>query len=754
MNLKLLSIIVVLLSFSIAKGQLGVNLDFESNTLSQWKFYFDTSSTANPSSITYNTNPISGVNTAYQSLWVKSNIKTLTGPVPKVLRPTSTNQVLDKYGLFPPVCNLPGGGKHSCKIGSDSFSSSVIQGMEYSLKIPPGMDRYNLVFFYATVLEDPGTSHQCWEMPFFNVNVYDSANPSVNFANLELTINRCNAPFVPNLKRAKLLVAGSQDTVYYSPWIPANMCIKNMGGKTVVIRATGSGCSPGFITYDSSKPSTYTSPGIPGVHFGYGYIDFDNSQSANYNNKTLYYCPSDSVFSLTPPPGYKGYIVYDSATNNVLAMDTNHPVSSVNSITLTGNKRPSMGSVVKVALVPYGWYGFADTLTYYIQSLNCNVGSPSLSIDKIDTTTCVTALNVAVRGNNLYTVSNLKGSIYWDTAYMNLGGIKFATNNINMNFNQIDVTNAANGYLIYNWSDSVSHYIADNSSLFTMVLFPKANVSGGTAVWFDSIPTKLKIDTAVGVAATNPSFNNGWIFLNDTPQIVFNVNVLICYTGCLPVHYQWNYNGVPSLYDTLEYIFPTGSGTYTCTVTYKNGHSVKSNTLYVVLPVTLKFFKAQGNKTFNTLSWQTVTEINTTHFNVQRSTNGKDFSTIGIVNAKGASEYTFNDQAPPPPKGGILYYRLEVVDNDGSKTYSEVRELSIINSPFSITPNPAKDFVTISGSNLKQITLVDFTGRTVITKEVNSNSIKLAISNLSKGIYMVKATLQDGSVKTEKLVVK
>jgi len=46
-------------------------------------------------------------------------------------------------------------------------------------------------------------------------------------------------------------------------------------------------------------------------------------------------------------------------------------------------------------------------------------------------------------------------------------------------------------------------------------------------------------------------------------------------------------------------------------------------------------------------------------------------------------------------------------------------------------------------------------GRTVVSKEVsNTNTIKLSVNNLSKGIYLVKAILIDGSIKTEKLVVE
>ncbi len=177
------------------------------------------------------------------------------------------------------------------------------------------------------------------------------------------------------------------------------------------------------------------------------------------------------------------------------------------------------------------------------------------------------------------------------------------------------------------------------------------------------------------------------------------------------------------------------------------------------LPTKLQSFNVQGSKTENTISWQTATEINTSHFNIQRSNNGKDFTTIGKVDAKGASTYTFNDQShpptPPSPKG-VLYYRLEVVDKDGSKTYSEIRSVSLTtdDSGFTISPNPAKDYVTITGSNIKQVKLLDNMGRVVIVKEVNNTPINIPVSNLSKGLYMVQATYIDGSMKTEKVVVE
>jgi len=72
-----------------------------------------------------------------------------------------------------------------------------------------------------------------------------------------------------------------------------------------------------------------------------------------------------------------------------------------------------------------------------------------------------------------------------------------------------------------------------------------------------------------------------------------------------------------------------------------------------------------------------------------------------------------------------------------------------------ISPNPAKDIVTISGSNIKKVILLDFIGRSVVSKESGiTNTINLALGNLSKGVYIVKAIYSDGSIKTEKLLVE
>ena len=175
------------------------------------------------------------------------------------------------------------------------------------------------------------------------------------------------------------------------------------------------------------------------------------------------------------------------------------------------------------------------------------------------------------------------------------------------------------------------------------------------------------------------------------------------------------------------------------------------NIMVAPMPVVLKYYSLSpsfggvGEAVLN--QWETSTEINTAYYNVQRSTDGVTFFTIGKVNAKGVGSYSFNDQSPLWG-AGVLYYRLEIVDNNGSKTYSEVKELSIVNYPLSISPNPAKDYVTINGVNIQQIVISDMSGRVLI----NTKEKKINISSLMNGVYMVCIETLDGNKVVEKMV--
>ncbi len=178
------------------------------------------------------------------------------------------------------------------------------------------------------------------------------------------------------------------------------------------------------------------------------------------------------------------------------------------------------------------------------------------------------------------------------------------------------------------------------------------------------------------------------------------------------------------------------------------------------LPVELVSFSCNkiNNNSIN-LNWTTATEINTSHFNIQRSINGKDFVTIDKMLAKGIGSYSIVDDFSTNLQFATnqLYYRLEVVDNNGSKTYSEVKQLIINNKQFTVNifPNPTKEFVTIECINASQIKIADITGKVCISKQIENNeSIMLSLKTLNKGLYLVNVILKNGEIITEKLLVE
>ena len=177
------------------------------------------------------------------------------------------------------------------------------------------------------------------------------------------------------------------------------------------------------------------------------------------------------------------------------------------------------------------------------------------------------------------------------------------------------------------------------------------------------------------------------------------------------------------------------------------------------LPLKLLSFTAQKENNHVLLNWQTTNEVNVSHINIQRSTNNNEFITIGKVNSSCCS-YSFTDNSPlSTVNSGLstIYYRLEIIDKDGSKTYSEIRnvEFGIRTLGIRIYPNPAKEFVTIACKDAKQLFIIDDLGKTVFQSTVNSQPLNVInIKQLNRGIYVVKAFMNNGEIKIVKLVVE
>ena len=173
------------------------------------------------------------------------------------------------------------------------------------------------------------------------------------------------------------------------------------------------------------------------------------------------------------------------------------------------------------------------------------------------------------------------------------------------------------------------------------------------------------------------------------------------------------------------------------------------------LPLTLLNFSAKPTDNQVALQWYTATELNTSHFIIQHSTDGSSFTDIGTVKAigSGANGYQFTDNNPI---NGINYYRLKSVDKDGGFSYSKVVsvQLTVNSNQLAVFPNPTKEKVTVRGNHIVSVQVVDNMGRVIKTQLLkDASNPTLSLTGMVAGVYHLRVQTTDGKVSGANLVV-
>ncbi|MFM6925254.1 MAG: T9SS type A sorting domain-containing protein, partial [Ferruginibacter sp.] len=177
------------------------------------------------------------------------------------------------------------------------------------------------------------------------------------------------------------------------------------------------------------------------------------------------------------------------------------------------------------------------------------------------------------------------------------------------------------------------------------------------------------------------------------------------------------------------------------------------------LPVSLSSFTAQKQGKVVKLSWSTEQELNSSHFIIERSADGRTWQSIASMAAAGSSsnhlEYTAWDNLP---LNGTSYYRIKQFDKDGRVQVSVVRPVNF-NAGYSITiaPNPATDLIKITmdriSNTVSTIQLFNAEGNLVFKEETNLSKININTSAFARGMYFIKIS-NAGEVATQKLLLQ
>jgi hypothetical protein len=181
------------------------------------------------------------------------------------------------------------------------------------------------------------------------------------------------------------------------------------------------------------------------------------------------------------------------------------------------------------------------------------------------------------------------------------------------------------------------------------------------------------------------------------------------------------------------------------------------------LPVTLVKFNGQKDEMSAKLAWSTVSEKNSSVFNIERSFDAKDFETIGGLDARGNSNslvnYSFVDETAFISSPEVVYYRLKMIDRDGSFEYSKtiaVRAEDELNTPtVKVYPNPFKSEVIVENvpTEAEEIKVMDLSGRVVFTQQIINSEGTIQVNlpvSLENGIYFMM--FNGGSKELIKLI--
>lgn len=185
-------------------------------------------------------------------------------------------------------------------------------------------------------------------------------------------------------------------------------------------------------------------------------------------------------------------------------------------------------------------------------------------------------------------------------------------------------------------------------------------------------------------------------------------------------------------------------------------------TLYIsvydpgALPVKLTEFVVSKEANAAHLSWATAGEQNSSRFEVERSIEGKNWHRLGVIPAAGnsniASRYTHIDASPAE---GINYYRLKMVDKDGTFEHSPIRSVSFqLTSEILITPNPAVENLKLKvrdAGSVEKVELISTTGQVLYRSGADALA-DINVRHLPSGVYILNITRTGGRISTHKVL--
>ncbi len=153
------------------------------------------------------------------------------------------------------------------------------------------------------------------------------------------------------------------------------------------------------------------------------------------------------------------------------------------------------------------------------------------------------------------------------------------------------------------------------------------------------------------------------------------------------------------------------------------------------------------------LNWSFSDISSLSNFTIEKSNDGRNFSTLAKEIVQSNIALTFTDDKF---NNITSYYRVKANKINGSYSYSNIAVASAKtkSSDITIYPNPAQDFIVVNHSSINgdaSLSLINAAGETVLVKQISKQTLQsyLSITNLSKGIYTVSIKCNNETISKQ-----
>ena len=366
----------------------------------------------------------------------------------------------------------------------------------------------------------------------------------------------------------------------------------------------------------------------------------------------------------------------------------------------------------------------------------------------------------SISGTNVYSPNNNQ-ALAWDNKVFNSGALRVSfpatvPNVYTSLYAPVGSTRSSSNYILRfstvgtTDSGSLRVYLRQSASPFSVLSPIASRAFSKTKTDHEFLFTAPSADAAASILIEFRQ-NSGTTYIDNIE--FYEANVAMTNADDF-IKFVYNTTAAPvTMLLPFKYI-SVDSTVYNGTITlqpYSSKVLLKSGPIGGTLPVTLTQFSANNIEEKIQAVWETSSEINCSHYLVERSPDGRSFESAGRVNslniATRRNNYSFTDLLPLE---GTSYYRLAMIDKDGSVSYSRTVAVTVKASATFMMNALA---LSLSNANLKfsvnsnkaqtlQLAMSDVSGRIILSTPLQvqrgANNIEKIAGVLSTGIYYVR----------------